>query len=281
VEREGRACEPRSATKRWRSEERALTASDRPRGRRGLDARSPVPKYFQLREILLDLIDNELTVDAPVPSERELAARYGLSRMTARQAVEHLVSEGRLYRVQGKGTFVARPKIDMPLRLTSFTEDMLARGLTPGARDLGRRLTAASAAVARELGIEPGSPVYVIERLRTADDVPMALERSHIPADLAPGLLDRTLANSSLYEVLATAYGVVLDRGDQVIQAGIADSGDAGLLGLAPGSAVLLLQRRCWAGPVTAEYAVSTYRADRYQLRASLDIGVSARTGDQ
>jgi GntR family transcriptional regulator len=250
----------------------ALTSTDLPRAA-NIDARSPVPKYYQLREILLDLIENELAVDSPVPSERELAARYGLSRMTARQAVEHLVSEGRLYRVQGKGTFVARPKIDMPLRLTSFTEDMRARGLVPGSRDLGRRVTTATAAVARELSVEAGSPVYVIERLRTADGVPMALERSHIPAHLAPDLLDRSLENRSLYDLLATAYGVVLDRGDQVIEAGIADSGDAGLLGLPPGSAVLLLQRRCWAGPVAVEYAVSTSRADRYQLRASLDIG--------
>jgi GntR family transcriptional regulator len=242
-----------------------------------IDARSPVPKYFQLREILLDLIENELTVDAPVPSERELAARYGLSRMTARQAVEHLVSEGRLYRVQGKGTFVAGPKIDMPLRLTSFTEDMRARGLTPGSRDLGRRTTAATAAVARELSIEPGSRVHIIERLRTADGVPMALERSHIPAHLAPDLLDQSLENRSLYELLATAYKIYLDRGDQVIEAGTADRGDAQLLGLAPGSAVLLLQRRCWAGSVAVEYAVSTYRGDRYQLRASLESVPSGR----
>ncbi len=211
-------------------------------------------------------------MDAPVPSERELAARYGLSRMTARQAVEHLVSEGRLYRVQGKGTFVSRPKIDIPLRLTSFTEDMRARGMAPGSQDLGRRSAPATAALARELNVEVGAPVYVIERLRTADGVPMALERSHIPAHLAPDLLDRPLENRSLYELLASSYGLALDRGEQVIEAGIADAGDAGLLGLAPGSAVLLLQRRCWAGPVAAEYAVSTYRADRYQLRASLDI---------
>ncbi len=231
-----------------------------------------MPKYYQLREILLDLIENELGVDAPVPSERELASRYGLSRMTARQAVEHLVSEGRLYRVQGKGTFVARAKIDIPLRLTSFTEDMRARGMAPGAQDLGRRLTPAPAAVARELGVDTGAPIYSIERLRTADGVPMALERSHLPAHLVPGLLDKSLVNRSLYEVLAGEYGLLLDRGDQVIEAGIADSGDAGLLGLAGGSAVLLLQRRCWAGSVPVEYAVSTYRADRYQLRASLEL---------
>src|SRR4029450_2813712 len=128
-----------------------------------IDARSPGPKYFQLREILLDLIENELTVDAPVPSERELAARYGLSRMTARQGVEHLVSGGRLYRGPGKGHFVARPKIDMPLRLTSFTEDMRARGLTPGSRDLDRRRIPASAAVARELNRHTAGCLYGVE----------------------------------------------------------------------------------------------------------------------
>ncbi|MFB9322680.1 GntR family transcriptional regulator [Cryptosporangium minutisporangium] len=237
-----------------------------------IDARSPVPKYYQLREILLDLIERELTVDAPVPSERELAARYGLSRMTARQAIEHLVSEGKLYRVQGRGTFVARPKIDMPLRLTSFSEDMRARGMVPGARDLGRRSIDAPAAVARELGVEAGAPLYVVERLRTADGVPMALERSHLPARLVPGLLDQPLSDRSLYQLLAQEYGLLLDRGDQVIEAGIADRSDAELLALAPGSAVLRLQRRSWAGSVPVEYVVSTYRADRYQLRASLDI---------
>ena len=78
----------------------------------------------------------------------------------------------------------------------------------------------------------------------------MALERSHIPAHLAPDLLDMSLVERSLYDLLAAHYGLVLDRGEQVIEAGIADSGDAGLLGLAPGSAVLLLQRHTWAGAV-------------------------------
>jgi GntR family transcriptional regulator len=237
-----------------------------------IDHRSPVPKYFQLREILLDLAETELDADQSIPSERELASRFGLSRMTVRQAVDHLVSEGRLYRVQGKGTFVARPKIEMPLRLASFTEDMRARGLEPGSRDLDRRTDAASAHLARALKIAPGDRVHVIERLRTADGIPMAVERSHIPEAVAPGLADASLADRSLYDVLASTYGVLLDRGEQTIEAGIVDPTDAGLLDLPDGSAVLLLQRRSFAGERPVELAVSTYRADRYQLHVALEV---------
>ena len=237
-----------------------------------IDHQSPVPKYFQLREILLDLVESELGADQVIPSEREMSSRFGLSRMTVRQAVDHLVSEGRLYRVQGKGTFVARPKIEMPLRLASFTEDMRARGLEPGSRDLDRRTDSASAHLARALQIEPGDPVHVIERLRTADGIPMAVERSHIPEAVAPGLADESLADRSLYDVLAATYGVLLDRGEQTIEAGIADPADAALLELPGGSAVLLLQRRSFAGDRPVEFAVSTYRADRYQLHVALEV---------
>ena len=243
----------------------------------GIDHQSPVPKYSQLREILLDLVESELDADQSIPSERELSARFGLSRMTVRQSVDHLVSEGRLYRVQGKGTFVARPKIEMPLRLASFTEDMRARGLEPGSRDLDRRTDAASAHLARTLQIEPGDPVHVIERLRTADGIPMAVERSHIPDAVAPGLGEEPLAGRSLYDVLASTFGVLLDRGEQTIEAGIADPTDAALLHLPPGvAAVLLLQRRSYAGERPVEFVVSTYRADRYQLHVALEV---SRTG--
>ncbi|MGI5164942.1 GntR family transcriptional regulator [Spirillospora sp. CA-253888] len=236
-----------------------------------IDPHSPVPKYFQLRAILLDLIESaELPVDALIPSERELCARYELSRMTVRQAVEQLVTEGRLYRVPGKGTFVARPKLEMPLRLISFTEDMLARGLRPGAVDLDRRTLPADARLARLFDVETGTPIHVIERLRTADGQPMAVERAHILASLAPDLLDRRLADRSLYGVLEAVYGLVFDAGDQTIDAVLADAAEARRLQIPRSSAVLLLQRRSYINGVCAELGVSTYRADRYQIHTAL-----------
>jgi GntR family transcriptional regulator len=90
-----------------------------------------------LREILLSLIDSELMPDAPIPSERDLVTRYNVSRATVREAVGRLVSEGRLYRVRGKGTFVAAPRVESQLHLASFTEDMRRRGHKPSTIVLG------------------------------------------------------------------------------------------------------------------------------------------------
>lgn len=170
----------------------------------------------------------------------------------------------------GKGTFVARPKIEMPLRLVSFTEDMLSRGLRPGAVDLDRRTVAADTRLARVFEVEPGTAIHLVERLRTADGEPMALERSHILASLAPDLLDRRLADRSLYGVLEAVYGLVFDAGDQTIDAVLADAADARHLQIPRGSAALLLQRRSYTSGICAELGVSTYRADRYQIHTAL-----------
>ncbi len=239
---------------------------------KSIDPTSPVRKHYQLREILLDMIEREFAVDDCIPSERELCARYGLARMTVRQALDHLVNEGRLYRVHGKGTFVARPKIGMQLRLASFTADMRARGMQPGSVDISRQLMPAGRHVAVELGLAPDDPVHVIERLRTADGVPMAIERNYYPAELTPGLLDEPLTDVSLFTVLTERYGLVFDDGEQVVEAGIADASDAELLEVPTGSAVLLYSRRALSAGRPVEYAVATYRGDRYKVTLGLDV---------
>jgi GntR family transcriptional regulator len=241
-----------------------------------IDPRSPVPKYFQLREILLSLIDSELAPDAAIPSERELAERHRLTRMTVRHAIDQLVGEGCLYRVPGRGTFVARSRIETQLTLTSFTEDMRRLGLRPGAVTLAASRQPAGK-VGVELGLAPDAEVHVLERLRTADDEPMALERTHLPADLTPGLLEVDLSNRSLYSLLAERYGLLPDRGEQTIQAGTAELSDARLLGLPVGASVLQFRRRSFAGSQRVEFVVSTYRGDRYQFRAALDVPARTR----
>src|ERR1700755_1686358 len=122
-----------------------------------LDEHGPIPKHQQLREILLDLIEGS-NADEPIPSERELSSRYGVARMTVRQAVESLVAEGRLFKVAGKGTFVAKPKLDLQARLTSFGEEMTRRGMKPSSEVLAFGRVAATAHLARELSSPPGEP---------------------------------------------------------------------------------------------------------------------------
>ena len=249
-------------------------------GSPGISDVSPLPKYTQLSRILRELIEVELGLDALLPSEREISERFGVARMTVRQAVDQLVAEGRVYKVPGKGTFVARPRLVMPLTLTSFTADMQARGMRPGAVELGRQRVAADGDLSRLLGVELDEPVHVLERLRLADDEPIAVERSHLVARRTPGLLDEPLDDRSLYTLLEERYGLVIDGGEQTIGAGLASPADASALRVRPGTGVLRFERWSFAGGAPLEYATSVYRGDRYQLRVSFaPSGRDARSG--
>lgn len=223
------------------------------------------PKHLQLREILIDLIEGSLQVEEPIPSERELSTRYGVARMTVRQAVESLVAEGRLFKVTGKGTFVARPKLDLQARLTSFGEEMTRRGMRPASTVLDFSRQKASAHLARELACEPGAELVYLNRLRYADDVPMAVESTWLPSKLVPDITDLP-APDSLYGTLAERYGLVPDWGEDTIEATTADQELANFLGVKSNSAVLHIERHSYAGQTLVSYSVSFYRADRYKL---------------
>lgn len=230
----------------------------------------PVPKHAQLRAILLDLADNHLGPDAPIPSERDLMARFGVSRATVREAVGQLVSEGRLYRIHGKGTFVGRERVESQLHLASFTQDMHRRGLDPATlvRSVAEQVPPPSAQAA--LGLADGDAAWRVERLRLAGGSPMALEIGWYPAHLLPGLVSQDLSKS-LYQLLATRYGLVLDGGEQTVWAEVADRTQATLLGVPAGAPLMVFRRTSMAGDRAVEHATSWYRGDRYQVHMSLD----------
>lgn len=226
-------------------------------------------KHEWVREELLQHMSG-LTPDAPLPQERELAERYDVSRSTVRQALKSLADEGRIYSVRGRGTFVASQRISKDSRLTSFTEDMQARGLRPGTRLLHVEQGAASPEAAERLELEPGSPVLHLERLRLADGFPMCFEDIWLPAHLYPGLIHQDLERP-LYGIFAASYNMRIDRAEQKISAQILHGRTADLLNVPHGSAALLVVRRGFdeKGRI-AEYGRSYYRADRYDFELSV-----------
>lgn len=230
--------------------------------------------YQRLKELLLEEIDGgRLKPDDQVPSERELSERYAMSRMTVRHALTELVNEGMLYRHQGKGTFVARPKIRQKLMgLTSFTEDMVSRGMKPGARVLSVQITTAPYRVRQALGLEDeNAQVLRVERLRLADDEPMALEVTHLPVARFEALVRESLENVSLYDVLEKRYGVKPVVATQTIEPALADAQLARVLKVREGALLLLLERTTrdeHDEPI--EFVSSHYRGDRYRFIAEL-----------
>lgn len=228
------------------------------------------PKYAAVRLELLKDIESGMQPHHPLPSERELMSRYGVSRMTVREALSRLADEGRVYRVQGSGTFVADPDtITKSLSLTSFSEDIRARRMTPGSRLVRAAREDASAPVARDLALSPGAPVWHLERVRTADGAPMCLENVWLPIAVVGEELDADGVDS-LYERLEEV-GSGPERADQTIRATVVDARQARLLGVAPHSPALVVSRVTYDGKGTpVERGNSVYRADRYDFQLSV-----------
>src|ERR1700674_4346095 len=225
-----------------------------------------LPKYYQVKRQLLELTA-ALDAGSPVPPERELARSYGTSRTTVRQALAELVVEGRLLRMQGKGTFVAKPKVAQLLELASYTQNMRAHGLHPQTRILDTGPVRAGPQLAELLGIRPGSRVLRIHRLRLADGEPMSTDVSHLPARRFPGLRRNLDRHASLYEALATAYGIQLAEAIETIETVLADPREARLLGVDVGLPLLLLSRQAFdVSGTPVEWAQSRSRGGRHKL---------------
>lgn len=201
-----------------------------------------------------------------LPREVDLAAELGISRTTLRQVLTTLAAAGSIYSVRGSGTFVSDAKIDKGTALFGFSEDMRARGMTPGSRLLHAGPELADGDVAERLGLRPGALVYRIERLRLADEVPMCVEDVRLPAELLPDLLTRDVS-AGLYELLRSAYGIEVVVARQTIASSVATAQEADLLGIAVGAPVLNVRRVGQdARGRSVEWAHSLYRGDRYEF---------------
>jgi GntR family transcriptional regulator len=232
------------------------------------------PLYEQIKDYLLNCIDQGIyPADTRLPSERDLAEQFGVSRLTVKKAISDLLQSGHVYVQIGKGTYVSRAKIDQSLdALTSFSEDVGKRRQRPSSRVLEAREIPASVDEARTLRIPAGAPLFLLRRVRLADDVPMAIESSRVVAALCPGLLDgRDFGATSLYHVLRAEYSIRLTYAEQSIEARLASIEEAHLLAVEVRAPILGISRVTYTDTdVPVEFALSAYCGTRYKFQAIL-----------
>jgi GntR family transcriptional regulator len=227
-------------------------------------------KQEDTRDRVLDLMES-LMVGQPIPAERQLAVDLGVSRLTVRAALDELVRDGYLDRRHGSGTYITEPKIAQPLTLTSFSEDMRRRGMTPGSRTLELTATTAGARLAHRLGVSPETRLIRVKRLRLADSQPMAMEVLHVPESLVPGLTRQDFEDHSFYELLRERYGITIASGTQSIEPTVTSEEESEVLNVPLHTPAFLFERTTLSesGRIV-EFVRSIYRGDRYRLVADL-----------
>ena len=224
------------------------------------------PKGEQVRSALAALVRSS-TPGALLPSERVLSQQLSVARMTVRSYLDDLEERGLVRKVPGRGTFVSEPRLTHSEIFRSFSEDMALRGLRPGSRNTTIRVRPATHKVAARLGIEHRAEVVHIERVRTADGTPMALERTNLSHARFPGLECLLGPDDSLYDVLGRHFHVRLDSAQQTVSIVTLTSREARALEAGGNVAAFLIERRSFdnMGNVV-EYGRSLYRGDRYEI---------------
>ncbi|TDL82899.1 GntR family transcriptional regulator [Peribacillus frigoritolerans] len=225
-----------------------------------------LPLYYQLQQSIKKAIqENELNPGDMIPSEREYAEKYKISKMTVRQALTNLVKEGLLNREQGKGTFICQKKIEhSSSELAGFSESMISKGIEPSTFVVSFIEVKASIEQAEKLKVEQNTTLYEIKRVRYANQLPIAYEILNIPKELLPDLTTK-VAVTSIYDYIEQKAGHKIHYGRETIEASIAQNEDADLLKLKEGEPVLLIERLSKLNSNKPfEIVKSVYRADRF-----------------
>jgi DNA-binding GntR family transcriptional regulator len=231
-----------------------------------VDRSSPVPLYYQVAQVLEQAIDaGELAPGERLDNEIALAGSLGLSRPTMRRAIQYLVDRGLLVRKRGVGTQVVHRAVRRPVELTSLYDDLATEGRSPRTEVLRLEQVNASDTIAHVLGVAEGAPVLALERLRFADDEPLALLRNYLPDGIVT-LTEDGLRTAGLYRTMRSA-GVRPHLASQVVGARVATSAEARLLTETRGAPLLTMRRTAYdeTGRVV-EYGDHVYRASVYSF---------------
>jgi GntR family transcriptional regulator len=238
-----------------------------------LSKNAPVPLYQQVKIALeTEIREEKYAVEERLPSERELCERFGVSRMTARQAIKELEREGLVFSRVGKGTFVSVPKIEQQLgNLTGFSHDISTRGARPSSIVLSAQIILAGAQISSVLKIMQGAEVVELSRLRLSNELPLCIEIAHIPHYLCPNILQNNFAHESLYRVFERDYGQRLVRAEQIMEARLANARELDLLKMTAPASVLRIERFTYnQQDILLEYVTSAYRGDLYKFHLTL-----------
>ncbi|RKY62453.1 MAG: phosphonate metabolism transcriptional regulator PhnF [Candidatus Neomarinimicrobiota bacterium] len=231
-----------------------------------IDKNSIVPYYYQLQEVLENLIDQGIyKPDQKLPSENELREWLGISRHTAQRALKHLVDRGIAYRIQGKGTFVANKTITYSLVANlSFSAEMLGLNKKVRSKLICADEMTAHSLITKMLQSDENAKFYSIQRLRYVDDIPISLQTSYLPVALVPGLINRNFEEVSLFTIIKEEYGLEIGEAFETLQAVKATEYEARHLKIKEGDAVFLLERttKLRSGEVL-EFVKTILRGDR------------------
>jgi GntR family transcriptional regulator len=235
-----------------------------------IDQTASDPLFLQVKEALADWIrqglrDGTLSPGDRVPSERDLSENLNVSAITVKRALNDLQQEGLIQRIQGRGSFIARPrKLVLGLeRLYSLTTVALERGMTPARRCLELKEMAATESIASNLHIGQGEPVAKIIRLRLVDDVPLAVDTSYVPLSLFPRILEDDLNRYALYDLMTDKYQVEPIRAREYLEPTLINEFEAEALGVPVGAPAMLIARLAYgANDVPLEFNKSVIRGD-------------------
>ncbi|GAB5518185.1 MAG: GntR family transcriptional regulator [Rhodothermales bacterium] len=237
------------------------------------------PRHEQVSDWLRERLTSDAFADHDqLPSESELGSLFNVSRITIRRALSTVESEGLIYRRQGLGSFKAPQKLPQGLvRLTDFAQDMERAGLQASSRVLHHASEAASAHVARALGLAPNATVVRLDRLRLGDGHPVALDRTWLPPFYAQLIDQRDLQRETIYQILEREHGIPIVRGCYRIEASLATLSEADALAIDAGAPLLLVHRTSLSeGDRPVYYQQRYYRADRVAF--NLELGRTAHS---
>lgn len=238
------------------------------------DRRRPEPLWHQAETALRSLIERgEWASGSQIPNEDRLCDMLGISRITVRHALRNLEEAGLLRREHGRGTFVRSATVVAGVRgLTSFTDEMKTLALAPSTRLLQAHRVLATEEMADALEIALGDSVVQLKRLRLGNGMPIGIQTSHLPEARVPGLYEEAAQVQSLYAWLKERCDINPVKAKEVYRVGRVDEADAEVIQLAAGTPAFEVERIAFDSRGPFEYALSTMRADRYEIRSTLYV---------